>query len=235
MKMKELETRTGVGREAIRFYLREGMLPEPERPKRNVAHYGEEHVRRLLAIRKLKEERFLPLSVIKSLLETDEYQRFLARQPLAGLEHLLPAIVDGVAAGRDRKVAEVLQTTGIEAEELDALHRREIIRIRGNGAGAWLDFRDAAIVEQWGKLRRAGFTRARGYGVDRLIEYAEFAQWLASTEVARFLAAFADDTDLEAAAELGARGIELVNELLTLLHTRAIIREVTESPERRLS
>ena len=34
MKMKELEARTGVGREAIRFYIREGLLPEPERPKR---------------------------------------------------------------------------------------------------------------------------------------------------------------------------------------------------------
>ena len=34
MKMKELETRTGVGREAIRFYIREGLLPDPEKPQR---------------------------------------------------------------------------------------------------------------------------------------------------------------------------------------------------------
>ena len=40
MKMKELERETGVGRETIRFYIREGLLPEPERPKRNVAAYG---------------------------------------------------------------------------------------------------------------------------------------------------------------------------------------------------
>ena len=37
LKMKDLERTTGVGREAIRFYIREGLLPEPERPSRNVA------------------------------------------------------------------------------------------------------------------------------------------------------------------------------------------------------
>ena len=33
MKMKELEDRSGIGRETIRYYIREGLLPEPERPK----------------------------------------------------------------------------------------------------------------------------------------------------------------------------------------------------------
>ena len=44
LKMRDLERETGVGREAIRFYLREGLLPEPTRPARNVAHYTQEHV-----------------------------------------------------------------------------------------------------------------------------------------------------------------------------------------------
>ncbi len=225
--MKELESRTGFGREAIRYYLREGMLPEPERPKRNVAHYGEEHVRRLLAIKTLKEERFLPLSVIKSLLETNEYQKFIARQPLAGLEHLLPAIVDGVAAGRDRRLDEVAESSGIGADEILSLHDLGVVSVRRIDDESLLDFRDAAIVENWGRLRRAGFSKERGYTIDRLVEYAEFAQWLATREVERFIEAFAKDTDSQTAAEVGALGIEVVNELLALLHTRAIIRDVT--------
>ena len=39
MRMRDLERATGVGRETIRFYIREGLLPEPERPGRNVAWY----------------------------------------------------------------------------------------------------------------------------------------------------------------------------------------------------
>ena len=33
-RMAELERLSGVGREAIRFYIRKGLLPEPERPSR---------------------------------------------------------------------------------------------------------------------------------------------------------------------------------------------------------
>ena len=43
MKMAELERRSGVGRETIRYYIREGLLPEPERRARNVAVYGDVH------------------------------------------------------------------------------------------------------------------------------------------------------------------------------------------------
>jgi len=32
MRMRELEVKTGVSRETIRYYIREGIVPEPERP-----------------------------------------------------------------------------------------------------------------------------------------------------------------------------------------------------------
>ena len=44
LKMRDLERATGVGREAIRYYIREGLLPEPERTARNVAWYDESFV-----------------------------------------------------------------------------------------------------------------------------------------------------------------------------------------------
>ena len=47
MKMQDLERATGVGRETIRFYIREGLLPQPERPNRNVAWYDESFVERI--------------------------------------------------------------------------------------------------------------------------------------------------------------------------------------------
>jgi len=71
MKMKELEAATGIGRETIRYYIREGLLPEPVRPKRNVAAYGREHVKRLNLIRKLQQERHLPLSVIRTIVTSE--------------------------------------------------------------------------------------------------------------------------------------------------------------------
>ncbi len=223
--MKELEERTGIGREAIRFYLREGMLPEPERPKKNVARYSEEHVQRLLAIKKLKEERFLPLAVIKSLLQTDAYRQMLARQPLAGIEHLLPAVVDGVAGAGDRTLAELAKSSGVDDVELEELARSGAIELRRDGSTSWVDFRDAAIVEQWARLRQVGFSAARGYRFDKLAAYAALLRDLAVDEVDDFVRSFAD-MEAGEAAEIAARGIEIVNELLALLHTRAVIEAV---------
>ena len=47
MKMRDLERASGVGRETIRYYIREGLLPEPERHARNAATYGPAHAERL--------------------------------------------------------------------------------------------------------------------------------------------------------------------------------------------
>ena len=72
LKMKDLEAETGVSREAIHFYLREGLLPEPNRPKRNVAHYSNEHVVRIRAIKQLQQDRALSLGAIKQILSEFE-------------------------------------------------------------------------------------------------------------------------------------------------------------------
>lgn len=62
MKMRELEARTGVNRETIRVYLRVGLLPEPARPKPNVADYDDTHVAGIQAIQRLQRDYRLPLA-----------------------------------------------------------------------------------------------------------------------------------------------------------------------------
>jgi DNA-binding transcriptional MerR regulator len=228
MKMKELEARTGVSREAIRFYIREGMLPEPERPKRNQAFYSEDHVRRLKAIRKLQEEKFLPLSVIKSVINSEAFDALTAHDAMPGIEDLLPALVYGVAA-KDSPLADVIAATSLDAEELRRLHEIGVIEIRASDGREWVDFRDAAILKTWGELREAGLTAERGFGIDLLERYVEFIDWLAREEVRRFVDGFAADTDVRTAADIAARGIGLVNELITRLHTRALTRRVSQS------
>ena len=93
MRMRELERASGVSRETIRFYIREGLLPEPDRTHRNSATYTDEHLARLLTIRRLKDERFLPLSVIRSLFAGDQ-PGWLEPQMLPEIDHLLRARLD---------------------------------------------------------------------------------------------------------------------------------------------
>lgn len=54
MKIGELSAATDTGIEAIRFYEREGLLPEPARAESNYRTYGEGHVARLRFIRRAR-------------------------------------------------------------------------------------------------------------------------------------------------------------------------------------
>lgn len=51
MKIGELASRTGTPVETIRYYEREGLLPEPARTESNYRDYGEPHAERLSFIR----------------------------------------------------------------------------------------------------------------------------------------------------------------------------------------
>ena len=70
--MKDLCDRTGLPRQAIHFYIQEGLLPEGEKTGRNMAYYGEAHLERLKLIRQLQHERFLPLRAIRAVLDEED-------------------------------------------------------------------------------------------------------------------------------------------------------------------
>src|SRR5204863_41409 len=71
LKMSELAEQSGVSAGTIKHYLREGLLPEPVRTSRNMAYYPPEFVERIRLIKRLQEDRFMPLRLIKGVIEED--------------------------------------------------------------------------------------------------------------------------------------------------------------------
>lgn len=96
LRMAELSARSGVPRETIHFYLREGLLPRPRKGGRTVAYYGEEHLERLRTIRRLREEKYLPLAVIRRLLDAPAAAADRDVDVLAEVLHILPRDDDAV-------------------------------------------------------------------------------------------------------------------------------------------
>ena len=228
IKMKELEARTGVGREAIRFYIREGMIPEPERPKRNVALYNDGHVKRLLAIRHLRDAQELSLARIKSVLHSADFKNLAQTESLQGLERLLPALVYGVAPSPDRCFPQILADEGLGVDELEELCALNIVDPILKDGERWFDFRDIAIIRKWAHIRAAGFSRSRGYGPATLTRYKKIMDQLAELEVDEFLEAFDGDVNAESAAESAAVGIENSNDILSQMRTKALLRKLNE-------
>lgn len=222
MKMRELEKASGVGRETIRYYLGLGLLPEPHRPKPNVADYDEEHVRRLAVIKRLQQERYLPLSFIKTLLD----------RPSGGELTAFPQLDAALAQGLGlasleaaTPIAEAAEQCGISLEDLEILARDRVIRPDAEGR---LSAYDLAIVQTWARARAAGFDPANGFFAEDLKLYADTIETMSRIEVERFYTRLAGGVTPEEVARLGQAGIEIFGEMLLRLRTRRLLEVVNE-------
>ncbi len=229
IKMKELEERSGFNREAIRFYIREGILPEPEKPKRNVAFYSDVHIKRLLAIRYMQQEREMSLTRIKSILENGEFDSMANPNSLQGLEQLLPALVDGVAPVEDKLLEDLVVETGLPEEEIVELASANIININESGGDKKIGFRDAIILKKWGQARDAGFTEARGYDLEYLKLYQQTMEQLAKYEIGKFFSVFSGEVNSDEAASTAAKGIEVANDILRQMHTKSLMKAIEDT------
>lgn len=220
MRMRELEKRTGVGRETIRFYIREGLLPEPERASRNSASYTDDHVARLRAIKRLQEERFLPLAVIKNLLDASDGETWLHADAFPHLDATLRARLDN---GERVAVARVIEQTGATRAEIDDAVANGTVSIAADDT---MDPRDAGIVKALAELKSIGFTEARGFTAEHQGIYADFVDWLVSQEMRLFFDHTAGVVGEDEAANMAERGVAAVNDMLSLMRTREILRRL---------
>ncbi len=229
MKMKELEAATGIGRETIRYYIREGLLPEPVRPKRNVAAYGREHVNRLNLIRRLQQERHLPLSVIKTIVNSE-----IVDTPTQGFERLIGleiALGPLLAEGRQlspMRVEDVARTTGISIEDIRAFDESGFIFIDRREDGDWLNQRNVRLMELIAEARGLGFTPEIGYSVESYDIYVQMTDWMARRAVVGFYSRLGEKLDQPEAARLGVAGIRFLNEVLPLMMIERIVRLVEQ-------
>ncbi|MGO9567662.1 MAG: MerR family transcriptional regulator [Desulfomonilaceae bacterium] len=72
MKISELAKQTQVSKETIHYYVREGLLPQPRKLRKNVAEYNASYVEQIRLIKELQDHCFLPLSVIKRILKFEK-------------------------------------------------------------------------------------------------------------------------------------------------------------------
>jgi DNA-binding transcriptional MerR regulator len=92
--MRELEKLTNMTRATINFYIKEGLLPVPQKSAKNMAYYDEEFIEKLKVIEKMRNADFT-LNQIKRLVnyDTNTINGF-GLQILESVNKLLPFGVD---------------------------------------------------------------------------------------------------------------------------------------------
>ena len=74
MKISELVRRTGVPKETIHFYIREGILRKPRKSNVNAAEYNEGYVDQIQLIKDLRDNYYLPIPEIKKIVKNFKKQ-----------------------------------------------------------------------------------------------------------------------------------------------------------------
>jgi DNA-binding transcriptional MerR regulator len=225
LKISELADRSDVSVGTIKHYLREGLLPEPVKTSRNMAYYPEEFVERIRLIKQLQEERFMPLRLIKSMLD-DEPARARALVELEDriLEHALKG------EGQTRvSAAEVRKRYEIPQEVLDRLAELGVLTPSSRGYSA----SDVRIIEAISRFRAGGYSEQIGFTVYDTVRYKRALEELVREEVRVLTERLAGEKTPEEVVRLLEAGVEPLRELIAALHTKLLVAELTRAREAR--
>jgi len=225
LKISELADRSDVSVGTIKHYLREGLLPEPVKTSRNMAYYPEAFVDRIRLIKQLQEERFMPLRLIKSMLD-DEPERARALIELEDriLEHALKG------EGQTRvSAAEVRRRYEIPQEVLDRLAELEVLTPSSRGFSE----SDMRIIEAISRFRAGGYSEKIGFTVYDTLRYKSAVEELVKEEVRVLTERLAGEKSPEEVVELLEAGVDPLRELIAALHTKLLVAELTRAREAR--
>ena len=226
LKISELAEAADVPVATVRHYLREGLLPEPVKTSRNMAYYPREFAGRIRLIKQLQEERFLPLKVIRELLESGNGDP----EHLRDLVELEDRILERASAGeRDRvAVEEIGDRYEVPREVLERLAELGVLTPTAEGYSP----SDIQIVEAMSRFRAGGYDESIGFTVYDTLRYKQAMEALAAEEV-QLLTERLTGMEPDQVFELIEAGTEPLNDLLTALRTKALVAELERLRESR--
>jgi DNA-binding transcriptional MerR regulator len=218
LKMSELAERSGVSAGTIKHYLREGLLGERDevvRTSRNMAYYPEEFVERIHLIKRLQEQRFMPLRLIREVVADDP-------ERAARLIEIEDRILDrAIAAGEASRVsaAQVREDYEVPQNVLERLEELGVLTPNARG----YDADDVKIIEAISRFRAGGYDEALGFTVYDTLRYREALEPLVEEEVRVLLDRLAGEVEVDRAVEILTSGVEPLRDLIGAMHSKLLL------------
>jgi DNA-binding transcriptional MerR regulator len=219
LKMSELADRSGVSPGTIRYYLREGLLgagTDVVRTSRNMAWYPPEYVERIALIKRLQEERFMPLRVIRGALEEDP-ERVSALIELQ--DRILARALAATDAASRVSRREIQARYGVPRNVLERLAEIGVLSPDRRG----YDRDDVQIIEAIASFRAGGYEEALGFTVYDTLRYREALEPLVEEEVRALLGRLAGEVEVDRAMEIVAAGVQPLRELIGAMHSKLLL------------
>jgi DNA-binding transcriptional MerR regulator len=221
LKMSELADRSRVSTGTIKHYLREGLLGGEDdvlRTSRNMAYYPEEFVERIRLIKRLQEERFMPLRVIREVVADDPER---AARVIELEDRILERAIE---AGESGRISRAKARATYELPD-NVLARLEELGILSPGARGY-DADDVAIIEAISRFRARGYEEAIGFTVYDTLRYREALAPLVEEEVRVLLDRLAGEVEVDRAVQIISSGAEPIRELIGAMHSKLLLAEL---------
>jgi DNA-binding transcriptional MerR regulator len=218
LKMSELAERSGVSAGTIKHYLREGLLGSEEevvRTSRNMAYYPPRYVERIQLIKRLQEERFMPLRVIRDLIGESP-------ERAARLIELEDRILDRAIEARETERVSRPAVGEAYSMPQNVLDRLEELGVLTPGSRGY-DADDVAIIEAISRFRAGGFEESIGFTVYDTIRYRDALEPLVQEEVRVLLDRLAGKVDVDRAVEIISSGAQPLRALLGAMHSKMLL------------
>ncbi|MFY9487104.1 MAG: MerR family transcriptional regulator [Solirubrobacterales bacterium] len=222
LRMGELAEAAGVSAATIKHYLREGLLPEPVKTSRNMAWYSPDYIDRIKLIKRLQEERFMPLKVIKRILKSEPDQ-VAARLELK--DHIL-ARSQELISGDSITRSQITKRLGLPAEVIDGFERIGVVEPATVKGTKRYGRADMEFLEAVARFRETGYEEALGFTVYDALIYKRHLEALARDEVEVITERLAGRLSPDEAADLVERGAAPLRGLIAAMHVKLLVAEL---------
>ncbi|MCZ7680872.1 MAG: MerR family transcriptional regulator [Sandaracinaceae bacterium] len=229
MKVSVLAEMSGVPAATIKHYVREGLLPEPTRTSRNMAYYDPALVERIQRIKEMQRTRFLPLKVIKQVLDESELEN--QDETVAAT---IARVIEQTSTERDERTRAQLLASGVVESQLEMLRRLGVVRpLEGRDEETYVGD-DVELLRVLGAARKAGLAEAM-LPVEILGDYARALSRLVEIELRLFREGVVPNATPEQLPALTEAATMLSERLVVLMRRKMLVptmRQLSESSRR---
>jgi DNA-binding transcriptional MerR regulator len=175
MKISAVVKRTGVPKETIHFYIREGLLRKPRKSGINIAEYNENHVKQIRFIKELRDNYYFPIPLIRKVIRKFKKQPSSDRaffelhsKYFRPADRLLTEEIVGRDAFHDR--------TGLGHKWIHKAEEWGLIEPRVDDRQPVYSLDDVAIAKLMVDMDRIGFGPKDGHDPEDLRYIADFVK-----------------------------------------------------------
>jgi DNA-binding transcriptional MerR regulator len=223
MKISELVKITGVSKETIHYYIREGVLRKPRKTGKNTADYNDSYVDQIRTIKTLRENYFLPIPVIKKLIKQQKKQNRSEKSSFQFLiENFRP--LDQLLSSEVNGKQSFLEMTGLSEKWLNQMEEWHVITSEERDSDSFYSQDDVIIGKLIADMDRIGIGPRDGFDPGELKNFTAVLRTFVAKNLERYMEAGWNKMSPEELREKGSQSTEIISLFFYHIY-RKLVRE----------